>query len=80
MVAHCWSFFHVFFFILIFVVLFVFSGSCLGRREMVTFITKTCLYNVHPLKPHFYTAKLEFTGVNIIFLISAKKNLNLGTR
>ena len=35
-------------------------------------ITKTCLYNVDPLKPHFYIAKLGFTGVYIIFLISAQ--------
>ena len=37
-------------------------------------ITKTCLHNFDPLKPHFYTVKLEFTGVYIIFLISAKKH------
>ena len=38
------------------------------------FITKTCLYNVDPLKPHFYIVKLGFTGVYIIFLISAQKH------
>ena len=38
-------------------------------------ITKTRLYNIDPLKPHFYIVKLGFTGVNIIFLISAK-NIN----
>ena len=32
-------------------------------------ITKTCLYNVDPLKPHFHTVELGFTGVNINFLI-----------
>ena len=32
---------------------------------------KTHLYNVYPLKPHFYIVKLGFTGVYIIFLISA---------
>ena len=37
-------------------------------------ITKTCLYNVDPLKPHFYIVKLGFTGVYIIFLISAQKH------
>ena len=37
-------------------------------------ITKTCLYNFDPLKPHFYIAKLEFTRVYIIFLISAQKH------
>ena len=34
-------------------------------------ITKTRLYNFDPLKPHFYIVKLGFTGVSIIFLISA---------
>ena len=37
-------------------------------------ITKTCLYDIDPLKPHFYTVKLGFTGVYIIFLISAQKH------
>ena len=39
------------------------------------FITKTCLYNFDPLKPHFYIVKLGFTGVYIIFLISAEKHI-----
>ena len=38
------------------------------------YITKTCLYNFDPLQPHFYTVKLGFTGVYIIFLISAQKH------
>ena len=37
-------------------------------------ITKTCLYNTDPLKPHLYIVKLGFTGVYIIFLISAQKH------
>ena len=37
-------------------------------------ITKTRLYNVYPLKPNFYIVKLGFTGVYIIFLISAQKH------
>ena len=37
-------------------------------------IPKTCLYNVDPLKPHFYIVKLGFTGVYIIFLVSAQKH------
>ena len=37
-------------------------------------ITKTCLYNFDPLKPHFYIVKLGFTGVYIIFLISPQKH------
>ena len=40
-------------------------------------ITKTCLYNFDPLKPHFYIVKLGFTGVYIIFLISAP-NIDCG--
>ena len=40
-------------------------------------ITKTCLYNVDPLKPHFYIVKLGFTGVYIIFHISAQ-NIDCG--
>ena len=35
-------------------------------------ITKRYLYNFDPLKPHFYIVKLGFTGVYIIFLISAQ--------
>ena len=37
-------------------------------------ITKTCLYNFEPLKPHFYIVKLGFIGLYIIFLISAQKH------
>ena len=40
-------------------------------------IMKTCLYNIDPLKPHFYIVKLGFTGVYIIFLISAQ-NIDCG--
>ena len=35
-------------------------------------ITKTCLYNFDPLKPHFYIVKLGFTVVYIIFLFFSK--------
>ena len=38
------------------------------------YITKTRLYNFDPLKPHFYIVKLGFTGVYIMFLISAQKH------
>ena len=34
-------------------------------------------YNFDPLKPHFYIVKLGFTGVYIIFLISAQ-NIDCG--
>ena len=42
-------------------------------------IMKTHLYSFEPLKPHFYRVKLGFTGVYIIFLISAQKQI-VGTR
>ena len=35
-------------------------------------IMRTCLYSFDPLKPHFYTVKLGFMGVNIIFLVSTQ--------
>ena len=37
-------------------------------------ITKTHLYNVDPLQPHFYIVNLRFTRVYIIFLISAQNH------
>ena len=40
------------------------------------FISKTRLYTFDPLKPHFYTVKLGFTGVYINFLIYA--NIDCG--
>ena len=45
--------------------------------ENAVYITKTYLYNFDPLKPHFYIVKLGFTGVYIIFLISAQ-NIDCG--
>ena len=50
----------------------------LGLHSLLRFgqnkITKTRLYSFDPLKPHFYVVKLGFTGVYIIFLISAQKH------
>ena len=37
-------------------------------------ITKAYLYNFDPLKPHVYIVKLGFTGIYIIFVISAQKH------
>ena len=62
-----------------------FSGKSENRRSVIfnvseyirKFITKTCLYNVDPLKPHFHIVKLGFTGVYIIFHISAQ-NIDCG--
>ena len=44
------------------------------RFHSLIFITKTCLYNFDPLKPHFYIVKLGFTEIYIIFVISAQKH------
>ena len=44
---------------------------------ILIYIRKTRLYNFDPLKPHFYIVKLGFTGVYIIFLISAQ-NIDCG--
>ena len=46
-----------------------------SRKTHLRFITKTRLYNFDPLKPHFYIVKLGFTGVYIIFHISAQKDI-----
>ena len=46
----------------------------LVKYWMSVFTTKTYLYNFDPRKPHFYIVKLRFTGVYIIFLISAQKH------
>ena len=44
-------------------------------------VTKTCLYNFDPFKPHFYIVKQGFTGVYIIFLTSfCSKPSIVGTR
>ena len=40
-------------------------------------ITKTCLYNFDPFKPHLYIVKQGFTGIYIIFLILLK-NIDCG--
>ena len=44
------------------------------KPYFVVLITKTCLYNVNPLKPHYYITILGFIGVYIIFLISVQKH------
>ena len=48
--------------------------NSLSLSLSVNIITKTALYNFDPLKPHLYIVKLGFTGVNIIFFISAHKH------
>ena len=50
-------------------------GSHKNKGQMMKKdIAKTYLYNFDPFKPHFYVVKLGFTGVYIIFLISAQKH------
>ena len=44
--------------------------------EVIQTITKTCLYNFDPLKPHAYIVKLGFTAVYIICLISRRGGSN----
>ena len=53
---------------------FVILHLILSCAKSFEFITKTRLYNFDPLQPHFYIVKLGFTGVCIIFLISAQKH------
>ena len=48
------------------------NKTAVRHDRAAIFITKTCLYNFDPLKPHFYIVKLGFTGVYIIFLISVQ--------
>ena len=42
-----------------------------------SYIRKTYLYNIDPLKSHLYIVELGFTGVCIIFLVSAQ-NIDCG--
>ena len=57
------------------------SFDCMtnGPEDSISYniIMKTCIYNVDPLKPHFHTVKLGFTGVYIIFLFLLK-NIDCG--
>ena len=43
-------------------------------KMIITSASRKHTYNFDPLKPHFYIEKLGFTGVYIIFLISAQKH------
>ena len=50
------------------------QGSLQSMEGHIIPFLHTSLYNFDPLKPQFYIVKLGFTGVNIIFLISAQKH------
>ena len=39
------------------------------------FIMKTCPFNVYPLIPHFYTAKLGYSGVYLFSYFAPKHRL-----
>ena len=47
----------------------IFRKAITSRKHAYIILTKTCLYNLDPLKPVIYIVKLGFTGVYIIFLI-----------
>ena len=54
---------------------YLLEGLLLKERICsLLYITKTCLFNFDPLKPHFHIVNLGFTRVYISFLIFAKKH------
>ena len=57
------------------------SAISLQRRQRLypfdLTITKTCLYNIDPLKSYLCKVKLGFRGVYITFTSSAKKDRRL---
>ena len=59
----------------------VLYNQCISQHvrnlDFLLIIAKTCLYKFDPLQPQFYIVKLGFTGVYIIFLISAQ-NIDCG--
>ena len=57
------------------IILFENNNNSVSRLTSSIPVTKTYLYNSDPLKPNFYIVKLGFTGVHIIFLISAQKHI-----
>ena len=64
-------------FVVIVAFMFLFVWAFVGVCMIQTDITKTYLNYFDPLKLHFYIVKLGFTGVYIIFLISAQ-NIDFG--
>ena len=50
-----------------------FAAILYKEDSFCDFITKTCLYNFDPLKPHFIV-KLGFTGVHLI----SARNIDCG--
>ena len=70
----CFFCFVLFFFLFCTLFSNIYCKINLRPKIDLTYITKTCLYNIDPLKLHFYIVKLGFTGVYIIFLISSQKH------
>ena len=60
-----------------FILAMYFANPLIWDQRVKSGITKTCLYKFDTFKPHFYIVKLGFTGVYIIFLISAQKHFFL---
>ena len=56
----------------------MFTGVVIDNGQRKYGITKTCLYNFAPLKPHFYIEKLGFTGVTTLFFLFLLKNMDCG--
>ena len=50
----------------------ILSARVLRENNLIVYITKSYLYNLDPLKPHFIYSKTGVYRVYIIFLISAK--------
>ena len=48
------------------------GDGCIPANYCAAYITKTCLYNFDPLKPHFHIVKLGFTGYTLFFLFLLK--------
>ena len=56
---------------------FIFSRYHVYKQTLHEETSRKHYYIIWPLKPHFYIVKLGFTGVYIIFLISAQ-NIDCG--
>ena len=53
------------------------AGYLLTHPRIIPVMTKTCLYNFDPLKPHFCIEKLGLQGYTLFFLILFK-NIDRG--
>ena len=52
-------------------------SSVRASIDLAVLITKTCLYNVDLLKPHFYIVKMGLQGYTLFFLFLLK-NIDCG--